>query len=165
MNPTEQDVLRAIKSGMLAKVLRGEECVFVTPPSINDDMRPTDHDELLTRGLYPLVTRHGIAYIQTELERALREICNDALGVFCAHQCFYIEMVKEKEGNSPLSLNRDSLPKYLASSFVRQSSSLHVLEVRPGDLANDRSYKVTVSGMRILARDHGVDWGIALPTI
>jgi len=165
MNPTEQDIYVGIKSGQLASILRGEQCVFVTPSSINDDMRPTDHDELLTKALYPLAIAHGKDFIQTELEQALRDICGDALGVFCAHQCFYIEIVKENGGRSPLSLNRDSLPKYLASSFMRQSPALHLLELRQGDLAIDRSYKVTVAGMRILARDYGVDWGIILPAL
>jgi|GEM_PF-3590053 len=165
MSQAEQDVLNAIRSKSLTKVLRGEQCVFVTPANINDDMRPTDHDELLERGLYPLAQTYGVNRIQAELEQALRDICTDALGVFCAHQCFYIEMVKEREGASPLSLDRELLPKFLASAFLQQASALHSLELRPGDVVKDRSYKVTVSGMRILARDYGVDWGIAIPAL
>jgi hypothetical protein len=163
VNPSDSDVLLAIKSGALAKVLRGEQCVFSTPANINDDMRPTDHDELLENGLYILGRAHGVSYIQSELERALLDICSDALGVFCAHQCFYVEMVKEREGCSPFSLNKESLPKYLAASFLRETPALHSLEIRNGDLVTDRSYRVTLSGMRILERDYGIDWGQALP--
>jgi hypothetical protein len=88
MNPSESDVLESVKSGTLPKLLRGEECVFSPPASINDDMRPTDHVELLERGLYPLTRILGANPIEAELELALRNICVDALGVFCAHQCF-----------------------------------------------------------------------------
>lgn len=163
MNPSGADVLGAIKSGELAKVLRGEKFKFSTPASINDDMRPTDHDEFLERGLYPLARVHGTSYIESELEQALQDACSDALGVFCAHQCFYVEMVKEREGHSPFSLNRESLPRYLAASFARELLALHSLEIRAGDLVNDRSYRVTLSGMRILERDYSIDWGMILP--
>ncbi len=165
MSQADQNVLSAIRSKSLSKILRGEELVFSTPASINDDMRPTDHDEFLERGLYPLVKEYGANHIQVELEDALRDICIDALGVFCAHQCFYIEIVKEREGVSPISLDRNSLPKFLAARFLQQASALHTLELRSGDLANDRSYKVVVSGMRILARDYGIDWGITVPPL
>ena len=74
MNPSATDVLNLIKAGALTKVLRGEECVFSTPANINDDMRPTDHDELLERGLYPLARDNDVRYIQRELERALVNI-------------------------------------------------------------------------------------------
>jgi hypothetical protein len=163
MTLPEQTVLDAIRSKSLTKILRGEVYVFATPVRVNDDMRPTDHVEFLERGLYPLVRELGANEIQTQLDSSLREVCSDALGVFCAHQCFYVELVKEREGTSPISLDRESLPKFLASKFVEQASALHALEVRPGDLTNDRSYKTVVSGMRILARDYGVDWGVEIP--
>lgn len=155
--------MRAIKSGNLARVLRGEECVFVTPSDVNDDMRPTDHAELLEFGLYPLARDIGADVVRGELERGLRAICSDALGVYCAHQCFYIELVYEKEGRSPLALDRGDLPKFLAESFVREGASLSSLELMPGDALSHRPYRVTLSGMRILARDYGIDWGVELP--
>jgi hypothetical protein len=163
MNPSESDVLRSIKLGLLAEVLRGEKYVFGTPAHINDDMRPTDHAELLERGLYPVTRILGASHVQTELEVALRNICRDALGVYCAHQCFYIQILHEAGNISPFLIDRQSLPKYLADRFMKESSALHSLEVRPGDLANDGAYKVTLSGMRILKRDHGIEWGIILP--
>jgi hypothetical protein len=159
MRKTEQDVLNAIRSKSLPRVLRGEECVFLTSANINDDMRPTDHAELLERDLYPLAQMYGVNYVQEQLEQALRDICTEALGVFCAHQCFYIEMVKEREGVSPFSLDREFLPKFLSLAFLLQSSVLHSLELRSGGLVNDRPYKALVSGTRILAKDYAVDWG------
>lgn len=163
MNPSESDVLKSIKSGSLAEVLRGERDVFETPAHINDNMRPTDHVELLERGLYPAAPILGANYVRTELEVALRNICRDALGVYCAHQCFYIQILNEAGNLSPFSVDRQSLPKYLADRFMRESNALHSLEVRQGDLAYDGSYKVTLSAMHILKRDHGIEWGIILP--
>lgn len=128
-------------------------------------MRPTDHAELLEFGLYPIARELGASFIQGELENGLRAICVDALGVFCAHQCFYVGLVHEKAGRSPLLLDRDSLPKHLATSFLREASGLHSLEFLPGDLANDRPYRITLAVMRILARDYDVEWGVALPPL
>lgn len=163
MNPTPADVLDLIHSGRLAGVIRGDLCVFSTPANINDDMRPTDHEELLERGIYPLIQQCGVNFIIRKLEEALRQSCTDALGVFCAHQCFYIELIKEDANSSPISISRDELANFLAECFLRESTALHSLEVRPGNDRNDRSYKVTLAGMRILKRDHGVDWGLTLP--
>jgi hypothetical protein len=89
---------------------------------------------------------------------------HDSLGVFCAHQCFYVQVVNEHQGISPFVMEKSSLPKALAAAFNTHASALHSLEVMPGDLANDRSYKVTLAGMRILARDYQIDWGMELPT-
>jgi hypothetical protein len=155
--------MRLIEAGKLGRIIKGEICVFRTPETINDDMRPTDHVELLKNALYPLVIEYGKDKIQAELESSLREICSDTLGIFCAHQCFYIEIVEEIEGSSPFWLDRSSLPKLLGSAFLRESSSMHSLELKPGDLALDRSYKVTLSGMRILSSKYGIAWGVPLP--
>ncbi|QDQ25171.1 hypothetical protein FNU76_01690 [Chitinimonas arctica] len=137
--------------------------MYSTPAHINDDMLPTDHCELLKHALYPLAHEYGITYIQDKFEKALQDMCTDALGVFCAHQCFYIEMINERENSSPFKFELDWLPKYLATSFLREASALHALEIRSGDLLNNRSYKVVLSGMRILASDYGIDWQVTLP--
>lgn len=147
----------------MAQILRGEKCVFVTPEHINDNMRPTDHAELLSKGLYPLTAEYGTDFIRTALEEALSAICVDALGVFCAHQCFYIQIVNERALASPIAVDRVCLAKALGESFLQQAVALHTLEVRNGDLATDRCYKVVHSGMRILAREDGIDWGIKIP--
>jgi hypothetical protein len=97
------------------------------------------------------------------LHQVLIAACHDSLGVFCAHQCFYVQVVNEHQGISPFVMEKSSLPKALAAAFNTHASALHALEVRPGDLANDRSYKVTLAGMCILARDHQIDWGMELP--
>ncbi|WP_164462527.1 MULTISPECIES: hypothetical protein [Burkholderia] len=165
MNPTESDVLTAIKGGRLASVLCGEACVFRTPPEINDDMRPTDHAEFLERALYPLSRTEGVDLVQRELEHALQATCNDPLGVFCAIQCFYMALMDEQSGSSPLHLSRDWLPKLLASAFLKESAGLHALALRPNDHLYDRSYRVTLSRMHILAKDCSIDWGVALPPL
>jgi hypothetical protein len=162
MNPTSKEIFNLILSNQLGDALRGDVCVFSTPSHINDDMQPTDHNELLDRCIYPLVQQHGVDFIRSSLECAIKDICSDALGVFCAHQCFYIEIIKEHAKESPIFLERENLPKILAKSFLNESVALHNLEIRKGDLANDRSYKVILSGMRILERDYGIDWGISL---
>jgi len=148
----------------LAQVLRGELCVFKTPSSTNDDMHPTDHAELLKVWLYPLAHKLGTSEVSRALHQALIAACHDSLGVFCAHQCFYVQVVNEHQGISPFVMEKSSLPKALAAAFNTHASALHSLEVMPGDLANDRSYKVTLAGMRILARDYQIDWGMELPT-
>jgi len=148
----------------LAQVLRGELCVFKTPSSTNDDMHPTDHAELLKVWLYPLANKLGTSEVSRALPQALIAACHDSLGVFCAHQCFYVQVVNEHQGISPFVMEKSSQAKALAAVFTTHASALHALEVRPGDLANDRSYKVTLAGMRILARDHQIDWGMELPT-
>lgn len=163
MTPTPQDIAGLIAAHRLGAALRGEVFVYTTPEAINDDMRPTDHAELLEKGLYPNVPLLGVDVVTDSLNEALAAICTDALGVFCAHQCFYIEIVKEQSNKSPLAIDRVNLPKILAQAFVRHGAALHQLEVRPGDVKLDRSYRVTLSGMRILGRDHGIDWGMVLP--
>lgn len=162
MTPTPEQIYALIITKQLGKALRGELCVFVTPEEINDDMRPTDHAELLAKGLYPLVAQYGADFVRAELEHALGAICVDALGVFCAHQCYYIQIVNEREFNSPIAIDRVQLPKALGQAFLREVPALHRLEVRKGDVLVDRSYKVVLSGMRILAREDGIDWGISL---
>jgi hypothetical protein len=75
----------------------------------------------------------------------------------------YMQILNEREGRSPFSIDREPLPKYLADSFLRESIPRHALEVRAGDLESERSYKVTFSRMRILKRDYGIEWGVILP--
>ena len=163
MNPTAQQIYDLIITNQLGKALRGELCVFVTPAEINDDMRPTDHAELLEKGIYPLVAQYGADFVRNKLEEALSAICVDALGVFCAHQCFYIEIVYERDSRSPLAIDRVRLPKILAQAFLKEVPALHRLEVRNGDVLVDRSYKVILSGMRILVREDSINWGITPP--
>jgi len=163
MTPNPEEIYKIMASGQLGAALRGELLVFSTPPHINDDMRPSDHVELLKEGIYPLVQQYGKDFVSSNLENSIANICFDALGIFCAHRCFYIQMNNEKEGISPLSLERYKLPKILAKYFLEKSDALHNLVIRDGDLEIDRSYKVTLSGMRILEKDFGIDWGILLP--
>ncbi len=160
MNYSNIVLLGAIQGGALPQVLRGEMCVYRTPPHINDDMRPTDHAELLEHGIFPLAESLGAETVSYLLQHALIDACTDALGVFCAHQCYYIQVLKEDNGRSPFKLDRAVLPKALAKAFAKHADALHLLALQPADLELDRSYKVVVSGMRVLARDHGIDWGM-----
>lgn len=165
MNPTPNDILDLIVNNELALALRGDTCVFITPEEINDDMRPTDHAEFLVNGYYPLAQQLGADVLKKTLENALTAICVDAVGVYCAHQCFYIQINKEQWKKSPFAIDRDNLPKSLALAFLTQTPGLHQLEIEPGDVQDDAAYKLTLVGMRQLERDHGIDWGITLPTL
>ena len=55
---------------------------------------PTDA-QLLEVCLYPLAASTSAEETSGLLQRALLEIAHDALGVFCAVQCFYIEILAE----------------------------------------------------------------------
>lgn len=165
MTPSSEDVFILLSSNQLGRVLRGEVCVFPTPAHINDDMRPTDHDELLSCAIYPLAQQYGVDLIRRELERAIQDISIDAMGLFCAIQCFYIQIVREDSLAAAFRIDRKNLPRYLGNCFIREANNLHYLEVRPGDAAADRPYRITLSRMRILNRDHGIDWGIIIPKL
>ena len=165
MNPTPDDLMDAIVNHEFTKVLRGELYVYTTPAEINDDMRPTDHDELLEKGLYPLVAPMGLDVVTAELNAALASICTDAVGVFSAHQCFYLEILREDENHSPLRIDRIGLPKVLAQRFVQLTAAVHQLEVKPGDLKLDRPYRLIRAQMQILHDDHGIDFGIDVATL
>ncbi|MGN6528846.1 MAG: hypothetical protein ACTHL8_20830 [Burkholderiaceae bacterium] len=161
MNPTPAQVLDHVKAGRLARLLRGELAVFTTPAEINADMRPTDHAQLLEAGLYPLVpTPLRPEVLSNLLQQALLDIAVDARGVFCAVQCFYLEVVDEDGGRSPLRLDRDALFASLYAAFLAHEQGLHALAFRPRDLVLDRCHKLTAAAFRVLARDHG----LALPS-
>ena len=164
MTPTSHDIDDLISNNRLGLALRGELCVFTTPEAINDDMRPTDHAELLCKGLYPLAAAYGADRIGGKLEEALAAICIDALGVYCAHQCFYIQIMNERTSTSPFAIDRVRLPRILGQAFLNEVPALHRLEMRTGDMQADRSYRVVLAGMQMLARD-GIDWGCVLPAL
>lgn len=162
MTATAHDIDELLLADRLGEALRGERCLFNTPEVVNDDMRPTDHAEFLCKGFYPLAARHGAPLLAAKLEAALAGICFDALGVYCAHQCYYIQIVNERSSISPFAIDRVYLPKILGQAFLNHMPALHLLQLRKGDREADRSYKVILAGMRLLARD-GIDWGFDLP--
>lgn len=59
MNPSSRDILNLIMLNKLGDALTGTSCVFETPSHINGYMLPTDHNELLFYGIYPLVSELG----------------------------------------------------------------------------------------------------------
>lgn len=99
MNPSAEEVYEAIKVNKMNDVLLGKECRFITPSMIND-MQPTAYEQLLTCAIYPLAKKYGELKIQKILEESLKEIAIDALGLFCAIQCFYIQIIKERSKKS-----------------------------------------------------------------
>lgn len=119
MNPSAEEVYEAIKVNKMNDVSLGKECRFITPPMINDDMQPTDHEQLLTCAIYPLAKKYGELKIQKILEESLKEIAIDALGLFCAIQCFYIQIIKERSKKSEFSIDRLHLTKSLGESFEK----------------------------------------------
>jgi hypothetical protein len=163
MNPSPENVFKLLSVGMLGSVLKGSECVFTTPSHINNNLKPTDHVELLEKAIYPLAKHYGEKYIQEKLEESIKEISIDALGIFCAIQCYYMEILSEDAHASPLDIDRNELPIFLAQCFFKESEALHSLEIQENDLSIDMSYRITLSRMRILKRDHGIEWGAILP--
>lgn len=165
MTPLQHEIHKLMIANRLGEVLRGELCLFVTPENVNDSMLPTDHVQLLDEALYPLAAQFGAALVGQRLEAALAAVCVDALGVFCAHQCYYIQIVNEREGKSPFSIDRVHLPRLLGQAVLQQATALHQLELHEGDVRVDRSYRVVLSGMRMLARDDHINWGIPLTAL
>ncbi len=160
MKPTPKEVYEQIKSHNLYKVVRGESCVFSTPEKINENMLPTDHNELLANALYPLAKDYNAVFISRELDLAIRVAASaDALGLYCAIQCFYMQILSEDAGESPFRIDRTELPRYLGARYNAHSSTLQNLKLSPSDL-QDKAYRLTVSRMKILMRDHGVDFGV-----
>lgn len=159
----KEDIYNLAIKGELGKVLRGELFPIATPIDINSEMRPTDHDQLLIKYIYPLIREHGV-YFKSIFEHELVKVANEnSLGLFCAIQCFYVHVINEKNKETDVFIAIDSISKDLGNSFLLNGDYLHSLEIDKGDLLYDKSYKLTVSGMRILERDYGVDWGIKIP--
>ena len=164
MNPSAGHVRSLIKAGHLPAILRGEEAVWRTPAEINGDMLPTDHVQLLKHGVHPLVARTGATEVGNMLEDALLRIASDALGVFCAVQCFYVEVLAEDASESPLRVDRARLACGLWQAFLAHEDALRrlTLDNRP---TADACFLVTVAGFRILQRDHGVTGFGELPVL
>ena len=165
MNPTTLNILSAINSGNLAAVLRGDMFAFVTPVEINGDMRPTDHDQLLIKGIYPAAAVLGTDLLQDLLAGALETICVDARGVFCAFQLFYMQVFNERDSTSPLNIDKVSLPHRMALCFMREEKALCSLEFNEGDSLIKRPYKLTWSRMNTLTSEYGIDWGMPVPPL
>lgn len=139
----------------LPEAIRGERFRIETPSHINDDMWPTDHVLLLEELIYPLCQFADSAMVKERLEAALKECSVDPLGLYCAHTCFYVQVLNESANGSPLKIDRETLPKFLAIKLKELEPQLrtwvHPRYKDPGD-----ALRVTISGMKILKRDHGI---------
>jgi hypothetical protein len=155
MTPTVDEIYQHIKSHSLFKVIRGEEGVFRTPSYINADLLPTDHNELLIKAIYPIAEKYNVKFAERELDLALRVAASDALGVFCALQCYYMQVVNEDDELSNIRLNRVELPQYLTTRYFAFVDDLKRLNLSGSD-APDYAQKSALSYLTILVEQHGV---------
>ena len=154
MNHMTKSVKDLMDAHCLFKAIRGEDLVFKTPPEINADMQPTDHGELLGKAIYPLCAQLGIQTVQHHLEEALREAASDALGVFCAVQCYYVQIVSERAGESPFGIDRDELPLFLWKKFKAHEAAFMSIRLNSYD-PPDAPLRLTKAAMASLQRnDH-----------
>jgi len=153
--PVIEEIYQLIKAHQLFKVIRGEQGVFRTPAYINADLLPTDHNELLTKAIYPIAEKYNAKFVERELDMALRVAASDALGVYCAIQCYYMQIVNEAEGLSSLRLDRVSLPQYLTARYFAVVDDLKALNLSGND-AQDYAQRSALSYLAILDRDYGV---------
>lgn len=156
MKPTKEDIYREIKAHKLFQVIRGEICVFRTPPDINALLLPTDHDQMLIQGIYPLAEQYSPVFLQRELEAALRVAATDALGVFCAIRCYFMQILNEDNGTANIRLDRVGLAQFLTARYFAVLQELEdlVLEEQP-----DRpgyAQRMALSYLNTLQAKHGV---------
>jgi hypothetical protein len=156
VKPTKSDIYSQIKAGELFRVIRGESCVFRTPPEINAELLPTDHYQLLVQALYPLAEQYSPEFIQRELELGIRMTASDALGVFCAIRCYFMQISNEDNGRSNILLDRVRLAQFLTARYFSVLNDLKtlVMEEQPNDPAYAR--QLALQYLIILRDKHGV---------
>ena len=62
-------------------------------------------------------------------EKELLNITYDALGLYCAIQCFYIQVLNEDDKKSPFTLNRNSLSEKLGEIFIENKEEDEVVDI------------------------------------
>jgi hypothetical protein len=149
-----------IKNRSLTKVIRGEECIYTTPAEINAERKPTDHNVLLEKGIYPLIGRFSVKELEDALEKALKDSCIDALGTFCAIQLFYSEIVNE-EFDSPLKINEKKLPLILGKAFSTYENGLKNHDLF-GKNSLGKVWELAATYIMILNRDYNIDFGLKI---
>lgn len=149
------EIYEQIKGHNLFEIIRGERNVFRTPAYINADLLPTDHNELLVKAIYPIAEKYNAKFVERELDLALRVAASDALGIFCAIQCYYMQVVNEDDGLSNIRLNRVELPQYLTARYFAFVDDLKRLNLSGND-APDYAQKSALSYLTILVEHHGV---------
>lgn len=144
-------------SGLIHKAIRGEEFRFFTPPQKNGELLPTDHNELLSKAIYPLCDALGVEYVLRALEDGLRDAASDAVGVYCAIQCYYNQIISEEYGESPFSIDRINLPIFLGEQLKKDEPELLALRLSDYDSLGDR-LGLTLAAMEILRDDEGINF-------
>jgi hypothetical protein len=147
-----------IKNDELYAVIRGDACVYHTPPEVNAQRLPTDHCVMLEKGIYLAEKNISLDYLTTILEAGIKASCSDALGYFCAVQCFYSQVVNEEFG-CPITIDKKELPIYLGNQlFVFQTAlKSHTLF---GKDKIGMVWEYTQTYIKILQRDYNIDFGI-----
>jgi len=156
--PTVEEIYHHVKSHNLFRVIRGELGVFRTPANINADLLPTDHNELLIKALYPIAEKYNARFMERELDLALRVAARDALGVYCAIQCYYMQIVNEDEGVSNIRLSRTDLPRLLTARYFFVLNDLKNLNLSGNDMP-DFAQRSALSYLTILSKQYGVQVG------
>ena len=93
--------------------------------------------------------------MERELDLALRVAARDALGVYCAIQCYYMQIVNEDHGLSNIRLSRTDLPQLLAARYFALLDDLKKLKLSGNDAPNF-AQRSTLSYLSILAKQYGV---------
>jgi hypothetical protein len=142
-------------SGRLHKVIRGEEFSFKTPREINAEMQPTDHNEFLSNAIYPLCADIGVDYILRALENGLKDAASDAIGVYCAVQCYYIQVISENFGESHFKIGRVNLPLFLGKQFRKHECGFLVVKLNNYD-PPDAPLRLTLAAIGALQTNEGI---------
>ena len=152
-----EGIKNLIDSGRLYKAIRGEEFSFQTPSKINAELQPTDHNELLSKAIYPLCGNLGVEDVLRALERGLRDAASDALGVYCAVQCYYLQVVSEKYGESPFKIDRINLPLFLGKQFRKHKGDFWAVKLNTYD-PPDAPFRLTSSAIALLHENEGINF-------
>lgn len=156
MTPTVDKIYEQIKAHDLSKVIRGELSIFRTPAYIKANLLPTDYNELLIKAIYPIAEKYNVKFVERELDLALRVAASDALGVFCAIQCYYMQVVNEDDGLSNIRLSRADLPRYLTACYFALVDDLKRLDLSGNDTPA-YAQKSALSYLTILIEHHCVE--------
>ncbi|QDQ25173.1 hypothetical protein FNU76_01700 [Chitinimonas arctica] len=151
----KEELKNFIIDGRLSRVIRGEEFIFKTSFETNAKMQPTDHNEFLAKGIYPLCNELGNDNIRHCLETGLMDAASDALGVYCAVQCYYIQIISEREKESPFNIDRLVLPRFLGEQFKKYEKELLFVRLNNYD-PPDAPLRLTSAAMNALQRDAGI---------
>ena len=154
----KEGIKNLIVSGRLYKAIRGEEFVFNTPSEINMDMQPTDHNELLAKAIYPLCSELGVDNVLHALESGLRDAASDAVGVYCAIQCYYVQIISERAKESPFNIDRSNLPLFLGKQFNNLEDEFSLIRLNNYD-PPDAPLRLTSAAISSLQWNVGINFG------